>query len=279
MDFAERLPLAGTMLSRMERRFYLRHVRAVRADAGRHAFKATDGTVAKGLFAGMKIDQRLSWGDDLYSTIGGQYERELQPILARAFALDYRRFVDIGCANGYYAIGAARAMRGADVFAFDIDAEARRATERNARLNDVADRVRVEGAADYAILGERLRGDGSAFLLSDIEGAELDLLDPARCPALLDADLLIELHGDMTAAIAEFARRFGAGHSLHVVSRSWRSPFEDDHAAFAIEDDAWIAVSEGRGFVRRNWLFAIRTAVRDRYADVLDAPHIHPASD
>ena len=192
---------------------------------------------------------------------------------ATASELAYECYIDIGCANGLYVVGLAHINRVATVYAYDIDPAARAATERNATLNGVAARVRIGAEADQAGLAAIIGSHGSTLAISDIEGGELDLLDPVACPALLGADWLIELHGDIPAAIAEFSRRFGATHAVHVISRSLPSPFADDCVSFASEDEAWIAVSEGRGFAPQNWLFVMRDARLPDYEDLLDSAH------
>ncbi len=269
----EKMPLLGKIIVRLERSMYFRHVSKVREDAGGRAFSTTAGTIRNGVFAGMRIDEQTSWGQDRYSTIAGQYEMELHPILQRASELAYECYIDIGCANGLYAVGLAHIDRAATVYAYDIDPAACAATERNATLNGVAERVRIGAEADQAALADIIGSHGSTLAISDIEGGELDLVDPIACPALLDADWLIELHGDIPAAIAEFSHRFGATHAVHVISRSSRSPFADDCVSFASEDEAWIAVSEGRGFAPQNWLFVVRQAKLSDYENILDSTH------
>jgi SAM-dependent methyltransferase len=271
---AERLPiLRGATLS-LERKMYNHHVQRVRREAGERAHAATGGIVASGLFCGLKLDKFTSWGSDQLSTITGQYERELHAVIGRACELDYDRYLDIGCANGIYAVGVARLAPRATVIAFDIDDAARLATTRNARLNGVEERVLVEGLASPQSLASYIRQGGRCFVIVDIEGAELELIDPATCPDLATTDLLIELHGDIPEAISEFKRRFGATHAAYVISRQARSPFEQHCGAFASEDDAWIAVSEGRGFTRDNWLFLVRTGALASFETALASDHV-----
>ena len=44
-------------------------------------------------------------GSVLIPKLLGSYEQELQPLLQRLAAQNYSEIVDIGCAEGYYAIG------------------------------------------------------------------------------------------------------------------------------------------------------------------------------
>ncbi len=89
--------------------------------------------------------------------------------------------VDIGAAEGYYAVGLARRLPRCRIVAFDIDPIARKMCRRLAKLNGVRDRVEVRGECDTTYLWTL---PPHSFVLSDCEGAEKTLLDPDRAPAL-----------------------------------------------------------------------------------------------
>lgn len=258
LDLLERAPGLGPALRTVEQRLFLRHAARVRQAAGEAAFAATKGVISAGLFKGMKLDPRISWGADQYSVITGQYELELQPIIRHALDAGYPAYLDIGCANGLYAVGMAFASKAARVIGFDIDPQAIAITRANVLLNGVSDRVEVRGEASAATLGELVCDAGGAFLLADIEGGEVRLIDPVACPALLRTDLLIEVHGDTVAVAELLLKRFAETHSGMLVERKGRTPFREEYVNVAFEDQAWAAVSEGRDFIRRNWLLLWR---------------------
>src|SRR6185503_17662417 len=81
---------------------------------------ATDLRVAGGLFAGMRLLSRASEGC-LIPKLLGCYEAPLQPQLRRLIAAGYDVVLNVGCAEGYYAVGLARLLPSAAVLAFDID--------------------------------------------------------------------------------------------------------------------------------------------------------------
>jgi hypothetical protein len=100
------------------------------------------------------------------------------------------------------------------VDAFDINPAARQACLELARLNKVAERVSVHGAfTDFEIYrGQR------PLVLCDIEGAELDLLDPERSPALREMDIIVEAHECYRQGIvATLASRFAPSHDITLV--------------------------------------------------------------
>jgi hypothetical protein len=147
-------------------------------------------TVQSGPFAGMRLLGRVSEGAYIPKLLGS-YEAELHPFIEEVANAGYDAIINIGCAEGYYAVGLARRAN-VRVYAFDIDERARQLCLDLAQLNDVRDRVCVgkefhtNDFARYA--GQRI------LILCDIEGAELSLLDPTACPVLRDMDLLIEIH-------------------------------------------------------------------------------------
>ena len=112
----------------------------------------------------------------------GCYEQPLQPFIEQAIRAAYPVVLNIGCAEGYYAVGMARRMPATRVHAFDIDPAAQRVCAELAAKHGVADRVRI-GARftpdDFAAYAGQ-----KTLVLCDIEGGEKDLLDPETAPAL-----------------------------------------------------------------------------------------------
>lgn len=251
----ENVPLFGAILLKVQERFFHRHAVRLRRKAGEEYAATVNNIVQRGIFPGMKLSPSLAWGADKFAMLSGQYEQELYPIIAQAAKGNYPCFIDIGCANGFYAVGFAMIAPGCPVIAYDIDDGARQMTTRNAQLNGVADRLEINGLADHQELQSRITRLGGAFLLCDIEGAEVELLDPEACPALLKCDLLVELHGDTVAVARLLTDRFATTHDVVPIARSPRNPFDlHEDIKVSFENDAWIVLSEGRGFFRCNWL-------------------------
>lgn len=85
------------------------------------ALEATGGFVASGPFAGMKFTVGNSEGCFLPKLLGC-YELELhQHIMALRKQRQYDVIVDVGAAEGYYAVGLARLFPEARVLAHDTD--------------------------------------------------------------------------------------------------------------------------------------------------------------
>jgi methylase of polypeptide subunit release factors len=82
--------------------------------------------IMQGPFAGMDYVTSATEGA-LTPRLIGTYESELHPYLRDFAAKDLDCVIDVGCAEGYYAVGLARMMPAVTVHAFDIQAHARSA--------------------------------------------------------------------------------------------------------------------------------------------------------
>ncbi len=173
--------------------------------------------IAHGPFAGMAYPVAASEGGRA-PRLMGTYEASLHPVLEMVIARAYPQVLDIGCAEGYYAVGLARRMPDSLIHARDSDARARALCAALAKANGVTDRLRIGPEVAQADLA--LCARARTFVLCDIEGAEETLLDPARAPALTEADLLVETHSP--AALDRLAARFGASPRITRIDRALR---------------------------------------------------------
>ncbi len=146
----------------------------------------------------------------------GCYEQPLQPFIQQAMDARYSLILNIGCAEGYYAVGMARRMPATRVLAFDTNANAQNVCRELAVKNGVADRITI-GALfrpqDFAAFAGQ-----NALVFCDIEGAERDLLDPAKSPALTSMDLIVESHECLVPGVTKtLVDRFAASHVITMV--------------------------------------------------------------
>ena len=237
-------PVADRVLpSRRERR--ARDVRRARypPDEYRRNVTALLGdAVLSGPFIGMRLLPSPVAVPNITPYILGSYEAELHNDVESAIAASPDVVVDIGCGEGYYAVGFATRLPKAIVYASDIELASLSLCEANARLNGVADRVRATGALTPSQLDELAAHQ--AFILSDCEGCELDLLDPAAVSNLRHTRVIIEMHDFIDETISErIQSRFGATHKITVVDVAPRR--HDDYPWVSEADFDW-AVDEYR---------------------------------
>jgi hypothetical protein len=146
----------------------------------------------------------------------GCYEQPLQAFVEQAIQKQYATILNIGCAEGYYAVGMARRMPATRVLAHDLNPKAQEICTALAHKNGVTDRVRVGGLfqpEDFAA-----HAGQNVLLMCDIEGAERELLDPAAAPALKHMDIIVESHECLTAGITQLLiDRFTPSHQITLV--------------------------------------------------------------
>jgi hypothetical protein len=152
-----------------------------------------DMTVAGGPFKGMRYPSRQAYGSALLPKLLGSYESELQGVLEEMLTNEYSTVVDIGCAEGYYAVGLGLRVANADVYAFDVSSHARVLCSDMAKLNGLDGRVRIGGFCDQSILGSIPLGR-RALILSDCEGYEAELFTCREAELLARHDVIVETH-------------------------------------------------------------------------------------
>ncbi len=176
--------------------------------------------VQSGPFAGMTyVSEAIC--SSLVPKLLGSYEAELHEVLAQLPGRDYETVIDVGCAEGYYAVGLALSLPRARVYAFDIDTRARELCTRLAQANEVDERVIVEGECDHERLNGLIRG--RTLIVCDCEGCELHLLDPDLAPGIRKSDLIVELHDMIDPKITPtILARFAATHEITLVDTEER---------------------------------------------------------
>src|SRR5258708_39673128 len=89
--------------------------------------------VLSGPFLGMPYLNEIIWGPITPKWIGS-YEAELHSVVEQLIAGEYREIVNVGCAEGYYAVGLASRIPKVKVLAFDLDPIPTKHTPRLAPL-------------------------------------------------------------------------------------------------------------------------------------------------
>jgi hypothetical protein len=205
--------------------------------------------VLHGPFAGMRYPLKSVLTRHSVPMLLGSYERELHGIVELALGERYDRVIDIGSAEGYYAVGFA--LKGkSPVVAFDTDFRELRLCREMAEINGVAKHLTGRGWCSAETLGS-LAENARCFVLSDCEGYEAELFDRATLDRLRRSDILVELHGH---AYEVLVKPFSRTHDVQMIETSARG--SNDYAELAcLGSDAARAVAEYRPADQR-WLFA-----------------------
>jgi hypothetical protein len=186
------------------------------------AFVAWHGlTVSGGPFAGLTYPDASAIS--LIPKLLGVYERELHPAIEAAIAARPDRIVNVGAADGYYAVGLARRCATASVVAYEADDEQRELLARVAAANRVE--LEIRGAADQL-------QPGPALVVMDCEGCEASLLDPEPLGA---ATVIVELH-DFIAPTDEAIARFHSTHDIDLVATGPQPPHRGSPLDLALSE-------------------------------------------
>jgi hypothetical protein len=175
----------------------------------RQVSDGTGGKVASGPFEGMLLNYEALPVHGAPKFLG-TYEHELHGVIERAIKLAPRHILNVGCAEGFYAVGLAIRLRDAQVFAADADPKALRAAIHNAALNGVC--VHPAGVVKPGRFSRYLLTPGS-LLIMDCEGAEFTLLNLDTDPVLAHTHIIVEVHPEFGDA-TELASRFIKTHDV-----------------------------------------------------------------
>lgn len=215
----------------------------------------SNGEILGGPFSGMRYIGRAH-SSQLGPKLLGTYEREVGQIIDSLSSLGFDRIIDVGAAEGYYAVGMLRLLPEASMIAFEADPAARSALSELAALNCVESRLDVRVRCEAQDLEQALNGAQRPLVIMDIDGGELDVLDPERAPALRRAWILVELHPHLLPNVRELlAERFAASHRARHVAAVDRQRSDLPSLGSLSSKDllaaAWEARPDGQGWL---WL-------------------------
>jgi hypothetical protein len=170
-----------------------RLLRKLMRGVNRQVFERLGDRILSGPFKGMLIPEVSFWEDGNASAkLFGCYEAELHEALECAIRRKPEVVVNVGCSDGYYAIGLARVLPGVKIVAFDVIPESREECQVYAQLNGVEVDVRDGCLHPFELRLPDVSGD--RLYIMDCEGHELDLINLDECPELVQSDIIVECH-------------------------------------------------------------------------------------
>lgn len=160
--------------------------------------------VRNGYFKGMKYPVFQAAGSAVYPKFIGSYENELNFIIKKIIDRKYDLIIDVGCAEGYYAIGFARIFSNAKIYAYDTEQKARQLCADVAKINHVNDRVTIKSKLDANELRDFNFQNKNVLIISDCEGYEKYLFTSENIRNLKNCDILIETHDLFDLSISSY---------------------------------------------------------------------------
>jgi len=213
---------------------------SLRRKASARVRQKTEGKIQGGPFTGVLwSSQRGAWGEfDEASILLGFYESELHPVIEEIIEQAPELLINVGCADGYYAIGFASRLPETRVLAVDIDETALVLTEENARINGV--RVEVQTALPAMSLAD-------AVLVVDVEGAEREILLDNPNYDFSEAKILVELHPWIDPEVREdLLSKYSLSHDVESIVSGGRNPNSSEILREMSDDLKWAVMAEGR---------------------------------
>ena len=218
--------------------------------AENYVFDETGGVVLTGPFKGMQMSRVKCWGGSrMAPMLLGCFEKELhwclEEQIERLEKLPNPRIVNVGSAEGYYAVGLARRLPHPTVWAVDCDENSNRVCRLNADHNNVINLITEADVRDAMAAPD--------LIVADCEGNEVEYINYDNFPDVRKAAIIVELHdlpekpnrpAQWTSRI--LFERCKDTHSITVMTEGGRDPNQYACLVGLDSDRRWTAVSEGR---------------------------------
>jgi hypothetical protein len=173
--------------------------------------------VLNGVFKDLRYPSLEITESALVPKIIGSYEYQLQPWFNRIIKRDFTDIIDVGSAEGYYAVGLATRMPGTTIHCFDINEKDILFSKQMANVNNVRNMTWNTFCDEKTLLNFPYRG--KTLIICDCEGYEIELLTPSVIEKCKQTDFLIEMHNVVNPVISgELFSRFQFTHTFTVVN-------------------------------------------------------------
>ena len=204
-------------------------------------------TVQNGFFTGLIVPPKTSWGDDIMPKILGTYEEELFPVFESLKDCYFSALINIGCADGFFAVGLAQRLQFKKVFAIDISSDALEICKENRAANGVTTPFDYMLSIDRTGLEQILAEKPGSLVLCDCEGFELELFDGIDAKSIEQAHFIIECHDFVDRTITErIENALRPTHDLTLIEEGARNPNAFPDLKPLSNSDRWQAMNELR---------------------------------
>ena len=163
-------------------------------------FKMLNGTVKYGPFKGLRLTHNPWWGQlDLGSQCLGLYEKEILKFIENIEDGQFTNFIDIGAADGYYAVGILSTGKIQRSICFEKTDKGREAIFTNWKNNGAIGQLVVKAKANFESIATLTEHDlERSLILIDIEGGEFELLNNDTIHKFRYSKILLEIHNWVT---------------------------------------------------------------------------------
>ncbi len=181
-----------------------------------------NGTIASGLFKGMQFTTSYISSMPMPKILG-TYEKEIQEVLQKWRYEKFNRFIDVGGAEGFYAVGIAKQFNVKEVIVYEMLEEGQVMIRMLGEQNRILPCVKIYSKCEehdlYEICDERAKD----LVLIDVEGAEIDLLSSRVVEKLRNSTVLVEAHDfKVTDCTNLVNQKLSSTHVTKIISSNLR---------------------------------------------------------
>lgn len=222
-----------------------------------YIYQKTGGKVLTGPFTGMVIVPKTADNGHVASKLLGVYEDELHDWIYDAVESNPDLVMNIGCAEGYYAVGLCRLLPNVAAMAVDIDIKANSAISENLMANVINGLDVYVRRATCEWIEDRLNLTEKPLIVMDCEGEEITLLDPNCVPSLLKTRVIVECYDTPLDSITDtLIKRFSATHTIQQTISQYKDPYQFEFLKEFSDSDKCCLVNECRA-TSATWLYMV----------------------
>lgn len=210
-----------------------------------------NGIVKYGPFAGLKLTKNPWWGkSDLGSMCLGLYEQELLNLLYSNKFNGRKTLIDIGAADGYYAIGLLKSKRVEKAICYELSKIGQDTILSNWKLNGEPGEIEINGDVFDNFTQKNLSLDFSdCITIVDIEGAEFLFLNNDILEFMKNSYIIIEIHNwvpDFISKYETFLLHAFKYFNIEILERTERKTFQFEELRSFTDDNRLLVTSEAR---------------------------------
>ena len=210
--------------------------------------------ILSGPFKGMRWPAALNKTSYSAQMLLGTYELEIHHWIEEVIRDDYDLIIDIGAAEGFYAVGLAMRNPEIPIIAFEAEVAKHKTIKTVASSNSVKNLTIKEICQRKDIVYAVSRHE-RVLAIIDIDGGEKDLLCAASIPELRSIDMLIETHDGFVHGVTDLLKeRFCETHTIEEIQTSQRTIEDIPNGVDLPSELAHVAMDEFRG-MPQSWLF------------------------
>ena len=227
----------------------------------RDIWRICDGEVKYGPFTGLRLNDTRWWGEhDLASQCLGFYEKEILDKISEIGPFDY--FIDVGGADGYYAIGMLKSKLAKKTICFESSQIGRSKIKKNWIDNGKPGHLEIFGSATPSSLLD-LPDEywNNTLMLVDIEGSEFEFLQESTLAVIRNCSVIVEIHHWVEKFNEKYAKLLfdlSKNFEINFLSQSDRKDANIPELQSMHDDNRLLLMSEGRpSFMRFLYLTPI----------------------